>query len=39
MISVVVSIFDEEENISPFHEAVANALKDVGEDWEVVYVN
>ena len=39
MISVVVPIFNEEENIFLFHEAVADALKDVGEDWEVVYVN
>jgi dolichol-phosphate mannosyltransferase len=39
MISVVVPIFNEEENIVPFHEAVADALVDVGEDWEVVYVN
>ncbi len=39
MISVVVPIFNEEENIALFHEAVAEALKEIGEDWEVVYVN
>ena len=39
MISVVVPIFNEEENILLFHEAVAYALRDIGEDWEVVYVN
>jgi dolichol-phosphate mannosyltransferase len=39
MISVVVPIFNEEENIRLLHEAVADALKDIGEDWEVVYVN
>ncbi len=39
MISVVVPIFNEEENIALFHEAVAVALKDIGEDWELVYVN
>jgi len=39
MVSVVVPIFNEEELISKFHEAVANALNQVGEDWEVVYVN
>lgn len=39
MISVVVPIFNEEELISQFHEAVADALKSTGEDWEVVYVN
>ena len=32
-------MFNEEENIALFHEAVAVALKDIGEDWELVYVN
>ena len=39
MISVVVPIYNEEENISLFHDAVADALVDIGEEWEVVYVN
>ena len=39
MISVVVPIYNEEELISQFHEAVAGALCDGGDDWEVVYVN
>jgi dolichol-phosphate mannosyltransferase len=39
MISVVVPIFNEEELICSFHGALANALKEVGEAWEVVYVN
>lgn len=39
MISVVVPIFNEEELISQFHEAVADALNSSGENWEVVYVN
>jgi len=39
MISVVVPIYNEEENIPLFHEAVADALSDIGEEWEVVYVN
>ncbi|MHB8301991.1 MAG: glycosyltransferase family 2 protein [Acidobacteriaceae bacterium] len=39
MISVVVPIYNEEELISQFHGAVAGALNDVDEDWEVVYVN
>jgi polyisoprenyl-phosphate glycosyltransferase len=39
MISVVVPIYNEEELISTFHAAVASAMKDIGEDWEVVYVN
>ncbi|HEY7419401.1 MAG TPA: glycosyltransferase family 2 protein [Ktedonobacteraceae bacterium] len=39
MISVVVPIFNEEELISQFHIAVAEAMKSTQEDWEVVYVN
>ena len=39
MVSVVVPIYNEEELILRFHEAVANALEGVGGDWEVVYVN
>jgi dolichol-phosphate mannosyltransferase len=39
MISVVVPIFDEEEIVRLFHAAVADAMNDVGEAWEVVYVN
>lgn len=39
MISVVVPIYNEEELILRFHEAVAGALNSTGEDYEVVYVN
>lgn len=39
MVSVVVPIYNEEELIVRFHEAVAGALTGVVEDWEVVYVN
>ena len=39
MVSVVVPIYNEEEIILRFHEAVANALEPVGGEWEVVYVN
>lgn len=39
MISVVVPIYNEENLIVQFHEAVAGALQSVVEDWEVVYVN
>jgi glycosyltransferase involved in cell wall biosynthesis len=39
MISVVVPIYNEEELIVRFHEAVSNALDGIAEDWEVVYVN
>ena len=39
MVSVVVPIYNEEELIVSFHEAVAGALRNIAEDWEVVYVN
>jgi glycosyltransferase involved in cell wall biosynthesis len=39
MISVVVPIFNEEVLILQFHEAITNALEEIDEDWEVVYVN
>lgn len=39
MVSVVVPIYNEEDLIVQFHEAVANAMQGVAEDWEVVYVN
>jgi len=39
MVSVVVPIYNEEEIIVRFHEAVANAMQQVEDDWEVVYVN
>lgn len=39
MISIVVPIYNEEELVSKFHNAIANSLKHVGEDWEIVYVN
>lgn len=39
MISVVVPIYNEEELVVRFHEAVANSMQGVVDDWEVVYVN
>lgn len=39
MISVVIPIYNEEEIISLLHNAVSNAMRDVGDSWEVVYVN
>lgn len=39
MISVVVPIYNEEELIVRFHEAVANAMEESHTQWEVVYVN
>lgn len=39
MISVVVPIYNEEELIVRFHEALAKVLDGVHTAWEVVYVN
>ena len=39
MISVVVPIYNEEELVLRFHEAVATALNSAVDEWEVVYVN
>lgn len=39
MVSVVVPIYNEEELIVRFHAAVASALNDVVDEWEIVYVN
>ena len=39
MISVVVPIFNEEEILRLFHEALADSMNGTGESWEVVYVN
>jgi glycosyltransferase involved in cell wall biosynthesis len=39
MISIVVPIFNEQELVRLFHAAVTDAMNEVGESWEVVYVN
>jgi glycosyltransferase involved in cell wall biosynthesis len=39
LISVVVPIYNEEELIMRFHEAVAFAMESAHTSWEVVYVN
>jgi polyisoprenyl-phosphate glycosyltransferase len=39
VISVVVPIYNEEEILSSFHTALVRALSNLGEAWEVVYVN
>ena len=39
MVSVVVPIYNEEENIRAFHAAVVAVLEDTAESWEIVYVN
>src|SRR5437016_10812221 len=39
MISVVVPIYNEEENIPAFHAAVSTVMEKTAEDWEIVFVN
>jgi dolichol-phosphate mannosyltransferase len=39
MLSVVVPIYNEEENIAAFHTAVRTVMGNLQESWEVIYVN
>lgn len=39
MLSVVVPIYNEEENIIAFHNAVTAVMDTVQDAWEIVYVN
>jgi polyisoprenyl-phosphate glycosyltransferase len=39
MLSVVVPIYNEEENIIAFHAAVKAVMETMDERWEIVYVN
>ncbi|HZU31076.1 MAG TPA: glycosyltransferase family 2 protein [Candidatus Angelobacter sp.] len=39
MLSVVVPIYNEQENIPAFHAAVSAVLDSIQPDWEIVYVN
>src|SRR5579871_1706335 len=39
MISIVIPIYNEQELIERLNDAIATALKEVVDDWEVVYVN
>ncbi|HEU4417138.1 MAG TPA: glycosyltransferase family 2 protein [Candidatus Angelobacter sp.] len=39
MLSVVVPIYNEEENIRAFHQAVSAVMDETQESWEIVFVN
>src|ERR1051325_8962253 len=39
MVSVVVPIYNEEENIDLFHTTVSRVMDTIQEAWEIVYVN
>lgn len=39
LISVVVPVFNEEDNVQPFHDALRAAMEGQPYDWEIVFVN
>src|SRR5215208_1401602 len=39
MLSVIIPIFNEEENIPPLHEELRDVLEDIGQPFEIVYVD
>jgi polyisoprenyl-phosphate glycosyltransferase len=39
VVSLVIPIFNEEEVLDSLHTAVSAVLDDIGEPWEIVYVN
>ena len=39
MISVVIPVFNEEENILPLHEKLITALKTLGRDYEIIFID
>ncbi|HET8668415.1 MAG TPA: glycosyltransferase family 2 protein [Terriglobales bacterium] len=39
VVSLVIPIFNEEEVLDALHSAVTNVLDDIGDSWEIVYVN
>ncbi|HEY1806417.1 MAG TPA: glycosyltransferase family 2 protein [Terracidiphilus sp.] len=39
MVSIVVPVYNEEDLIVMFHEALSSTLHGIAEGWEVVYVN
>ena len=39
MISIITPVYNEEENINCFYDAVTAVMKQVGMDYELIYVN
>ena len=38
-LSVVIPVYNEEENIQPLHNSIREALSDLDKPWEVVYID
>lgn len=39
MISIVTPVYNEEDNVVYFHDAVTRVMKDLGMDYEILYIN
>lgn len=39
MISIVTPVYNEEENVEFFHDAVTRVMKQLNMDYELIYVN
>jgi glycosyltransferase involved in cell wall biosynthesis len=39
LVSIVIPLFNEEENVHPLHEKISLDLKDAGFEYEIVYVD
>ena len=39
MLSIVIPVYNEQDNVFPLHERVSAALQQTGEDYEVIIVN
>jgi glycosyltransferase involved in cell wall biosynthesis len=39
LVSIVIPLFNEEENVHPLHEKISQDLKDAGFEFEIVYVD
>src|ERR1700759_1763724 len=39
VLSVVIPIYNEEEIIDKLHAALTEVMEEIGEPWEIVYVN
>lgn len=38
-LSIVVPVYDEEENVEPLYESLVPVLESIGDPWEMVYVD